>query len=83
MIITVNCNEKLCKQMYQEFLDHCKFVMSAVFGNCDLLPVYNTIQIEDYSKDDVLDLDQKFEDRRHLYPKELQDAYEMGKKLVS
>ena len=84
-IFTMNVDKKLCDQMYQGLFNRISSNMSHIFGSCEILPVYNTIQVSDYSKYDMncFDLNKKYEDRQELFPEELKQAYNLGKRLVS
>ena len=63
--------------------DNEKF-LNMLFGYCETLYSYNGYQFSDYSRYDVLD---GVEERRAKYrdeqfPIDLQNAYELGKRLV-
>ena len=84
-IFTMNVDKKACDQMYPALFDRINFNNKYIFGDSEILPVYNTLQVKDYSQYDmsVFNLEQKYKDSRELFPKELQQAYELGKRLVS
>ena len=84
-IFTMNVDKKACDQMYPAFFDRINFNNTYIFGHSEILPVYNTLQVKDYSKYDMsyFDIDQKYKDSRELFPRELEQAFELGKRLVS
>ena len=81
----MNVNKKACDQMYPALFDRINFNNKYIFGDSEILPVYNTLQVKDYSQYDMsaFNLEQKYKDSRELFPKELQQAYELGQRLVS
>ena len=59
--------------------------MQLMFGSCEVLNAHNTWQFyPDYSKYDTsaVDLDEKQWFRKNQWPKDLQAAYELGKRMV-
>ena len=86
IIYTMNCPEEwVDKYDYPTILgssvDNCK----AVFGYSEVLYSYDTYQFIDYSKYDVDLFDEKHkrEVRDTQFPKDLKNAYELGKKLIN
>ena len=58
--------------------------MEMMFGSCEVLNSFNTWQFPDYSKYDssAIDIAEKEWYRDNQFPKDLQGAYELGKRLV-
>ena len=58
--------------------------MQMMFGSCEVLNVHNTWQFPDYSKYDssAIDIAEKEWYRDNQFPKDLQAAYELGKRLI-
>ena len=58
--------------------------MQMMFGSCEVLNVHNTWQFPDYSKYDssAIDIAEKEWYRDYQFPKDLQAAYELGKRLI-
>lgn len=84
-IFTMNADKKWCDKMYQPLFNQINFNNQYIFGHSEILPVYNTLQVKDYSKYDMsaFNIEQKYKDSRELWPKELQQAFELGKRLVT
>lgn len=70
---------------YHEILEPVRVQMEAFFGYCEQLEARNTWQFyPDYSKFDAsaVDMEQKQWFRDNQWPKDLQNAYDLGKRLV-
>ena len=70
---------------YHEILEPVRAQMEAFFGSCEQLEARNTWQFyPDYSKFDAsaVDLEEKQWYRDNQWPKDLQAAYELGKRMV-
>ncbi|KAK8841385.1 hypothetical protein M9Y10_027001 [Tritrichomonas musculus] len=85
IILTMNATEKQSEQFYTPFLASLKNEMTAIFGDCEILSAYDTLQVEDYSKYELSFFDAEHKKKVHQedFPKELQQAYELGKRLIS
>ncbi|MBQ3733977.1 MAG: flavodoxin family protein [Bacteroidales bacterium] len=86
IIYTMNCpNEEIYNQFHYDTLlsQDCHF-MERMFGYCEQLNAQNTWQFPDYSKFDanLIDLADREYTRQHQWPKDLQNAYDLGKRLV-
>ena len=59
--------------------------LRAVFGYCETLYAFDTFQYTDYTKYDcdLFDADHKAKVRDEQFPKDLEKAYEMGKRLAT
>jgi len=55
-----------------------------IYGYCETVNAYDTYQFSDYSKYDcdVFDESHKAQVRDTQFPKDLENAYNLGKKLV-
>lgn len=84
-IFTMNVNEEMCQKLYSSLFSRVNTTMSTIFGSCEILNAYNTTQVSDYSQYDMsfFNINQKFIDQRELFPQELKQAFELGKRLVS
>ena len=85
IIYTMNCPEELAGKMhYPEFLSPNEQAMNIVLGYCETLCAYNTYQFTDYSRYAAGMFDEKVkrEHRENEFPKDLQKAYELGKRLA-
>ena len=70
---------------YHEILEPVRAQMEAFFGSCEQLEARNTWQFyPDYSKFDAsaVDLEEKQWYRDNQWPRDLQAAYELGKRMV-
>ena len=65
------------------FRENSRF-MEQLFGSCETLYAYNTYQFADYSRYDVMEGIEpiKAKWREEQFPKDLQKAYELGKRLA-
>ena len=55
------------------------------FGSCELLKVYDTMEVDDYSKFLMKSYDKQHKEKvkREQFPLELQKAFELGKRITS
>ena len=81
LIYTMNVADM---SLYNDRIMSSKSMMERVFRHCDLLVSTNTKQFNDYSKyeADYFDVDAKLKKHEEIFPKELEDAFDFGKKLV-
>ena len=85
MIYTMNCPENMAEQVnYPTLLSPNEQALKMLFGYCETLCAYNTYQFNDYSSYDVAMFKEKDKarQRKEQFPKDLQNAYELGKRLV-
>lgn len=85
IIYTMNVTPDLYDKMnYKAILAPNQLYMEVMFGSCEVLNIHNTWQFPDYSKYDTnaIDLNLKQWYRDNQWPKDLQAAYELGKRLV-
>ena len=85
MILTMNCPEEYMKVIgYPPILDENAKVMEDIFGYSETLYVCNTYQFNDYSRYDfnLFSEEDKRKYRDEHYGIDLQNAYELGKRLV-
>ncbi len=84
-IYTMNCpNEEFYHMMnYQHLMDNSAQQLG-VFGPTEILRSYDTYQFNNYSRYDAatFDPEHKTEVRDTQFPKDLEQAYELGKRLV-
>lgn len=82
-IIPMNATKEQSK-IFSSIFDFIKLQMTSVFGHCEIMPVYNTLQVEDYSKYEMslFDPENKMREHREIFPKKLDEAFELGKRLV-
>lgn len=85
VIFTMNCPEDLSHQInYDVILDENVKCLNHVLGYAQGLYAYDTYQFADYSKYncDLFDESHKAKVRDEQFPKDLQKAFDLGKKLV-
>ena len=85
VIFTMNCPEDLSHQInYDVILDENVKCLNHVLGYAQGLYAYDTYQFADYSKYncDLFDETHKAKVRDEQFPKDLQKAFDLGKKLV-
>ena len=86
LIYTMNVTPEAYEQMnYGTLHAPDQQYMQMMFGSCEVLNVHNTWQFPDYSKYDTsaVDVNLKQWYRDNQWPKDLQAAYELGKRLMS
>lgn len=85
VIFTMNCPEDLAHQInYDVILDENVKCLNHVLGYAQGLYAYDTYQFADYSEYncDLFDETHKAKVRDEQFPKDLQKAFDLGKKLV-
>lgn len=85
VIYDMNCPDFFMDQVhYKILLGDVQHELERLFGYCELLYVNNTYQFTDYSRYDINMFPEEMK-RKQLeenFPKDLQNAYELGKRLV-
>lgn len=85
MIYTMGCTEDTMKEChYPEILGENSKFLEMLFGYTETVCSYNTYQFDDYSKYDVAEYvkSSRSRQRDEQFPKDLQIAYKLGKRLV-
>ncbi|MBP3848159.1 MAG: flavodoxin family protein [Pyramidobacter sp.] len=85
MIYTMNCTEEMMDQVnYPVLLSPNAGALEMLFGYSETLYSCDTMQFTDYSRYDVtlFDGDHKAQHREEQFPKDLQNAFDLGKRLV-
>ena len=85
VIFTMNCPEELSHQInYDIILDENVKCLNHILGYAESLYSYDTYQFADYSKYncDLFDEKEKAKVRDTQFPKDLQKAFDLGKRLV-
>lgn len=84
-IYTMNAPKEISYQIgYHDLHDHFEMGLSMVFTKPDHLYVYDTYQFKDYSKyvSDAFDEAEKRKVLQTQFPKDLENAFEIGKKVA-
>ena len=85
IVYTMNCPEWLMEQIhYPTILGANEKAMDRLFGYCETLNSCDTFQYTDYAKYDcnLFDADKKAIQRDTQFPIDLENAFELGKRLV-
>ena len=85
IIYTMNCPENMAKDYkYPTILEPDEMYINHLFGYCEVLNSYDTYQFSDYSKYDIdlFDEKDKAKQRDEQFPKDLEKAFDLGKRLV-
>jgi multimeric flavodoxin WrbA len=82
---TMNVNETVMKRWLFSRLEETQTMFSNILGPSESLYVTDTLQWDDYSKyvSDGLDEAEKNESRLHRFPKDLEAAYEIGRRIAN
>jgi multimeric flavodoxin WrbA len=84
-IFPMNCPEDFMAEVdYPTILAHNESNTARLLGYCETLYVCDTYQYQDYSKMDcnLFSEEEKARQRAHQFPIDLENAYELGKRLV-
>lgn len=83
-ILPMNASYEYAKTGYAPLFKQLEFQMKGIFGSCEIMPVYNTLQVEDYSQYEMslFNPEDKKREHREVFPKKLEEAFELGKRLV-
>lgn len=85
IIYTMNCPESLAGEVgYHKLMEPNRAEVERLYGHCEDLWCYDTYQVRDYSRYDInmFDEEAKRKQLEERFPKDLQAAYDMGKRLV-
>ena len=83
-VYTMNMGEEFAKSMgLTEHLKNTKFFMEMVFGPCEMQICYDTLQYDDYAAHGNVLFDGVAKKRRReeVFPKDLGQAFELGKRM--
>ena len=83
-IYTMNIPEEL-KELYGQHFLFNEMLLNRIFGGTESLYCFDTYQFEDYSKVAVnlFDPEQKAQRRKDVFPKDCEEAFKMGARLVA
>lgn len=84
-IYTMNASEDISYQIgYHDLHDHFERALDMVFKKPKHLYVYETYQFRDYSRyvSDAFDENERREIRKNRFPKDLENAFELGRKIA-
>lgn len=84
-IYTMNASEEVSRQIgYHDLHDHFEMALNMVFTKPEHLYVYETYQFKDYSRyvSDAFDETERRHIRKTRFPKDLESAFELGKRVA-
>jgi multimeric flavodoxin WrbA len=84
-IYTMNVSEDRIRDFGGQHIDINRFALGMVFGACESLLSFETLQFEDYSKivSDLFDVEERAKRRQEVFPQDCRTAFEMGARLAS
>jgi len=86
LVYTMGAPEVAMSELGQDAtITRAKSIMEGLFGSCEVLLSCDTKQFDDYSKyeADFFDVPAKLKRHEEVFPKELEEAYRLGIRLVS
>lgn len=86
VIYDMNCPDFLMEQVnYRTLLGDVQHELARLFGSCEILYVNNTYQFSDYNRYDINMFPEKMKrkQRDEHFPVDIQNAYELGKRLAA
>lgn len=83
MIYTMGSTEE-AGAAYEHFIEENKKFLQMLFGDSEVLCTYDTYMMNDYSRYDMMEgvEERRAKQRDKQFPKDLEAAYELGKRLV-
>lgn len=83
MIVTMNATKDFYEKLYKEEFDEYAKEFNMLNDEVVLYPCHNTLQVADYSKFDMRSFDENTKKISHeeIFPKDLENAYMLGKRL--
>jgi multimeric flavodoxin WrbA len=85
LIVTSGAPEQVVKQAYAPLLNQVTGIVGGVFGKSEWIGSHDTVQVDDYSKYDIRIHvpEEKIRHRNEQFPKDLEAAYDLGKRIAS
>ena len=83
IFLTMNATKEFYEQLYKEQFEGYANEFNQLNGEVSLYPCYNTLQVADYSKFNMSSFDEASKRAVHKeqFPRDLQNAYEIGERL--
>jgi multimeric flavodoxin WrbA len=84
-IYTMNCPETQIKDFGGQHIDINQFALGMIFGSCESLLSFETLQFNDYSTvvSDLFNVEEREKRHREVFPQDCSKAFELGVRLVS
>jgi multimeric flavodoxin WrbA len=85
LIVTTGAPAQMVQQAYTPLLSQLTGLVGGVFGSSEWVGSHDTLQVDDYSKYDIQICipEEKIKHRKEQFPRDLQAAFELGKRLAS
>lgn len=83
VIYTMNVNESLASEIYTDLFQRIESFIEIAFSRPERICAFDTYQFADYDKYvcEVFDKNHKLKQREEQFPKDLQKAFEAGKRM--
>ena len=83
MFVSMNATKEFYDKLYKEKFEEYGNELEILNGKVTLYPCYNTLQVADYSKFNMGSFDENLKKVAHeeQFPKDLENAYEIGQRL--
>lgn len=85
IILTMNANQAFCNLAYRKKAKDLARSFHSLNGTVEVLPVFDTLQVADYSRYDMssFNAEHKKERREKQFPEDLKKAFELGAELCT
>lgn len=83
MFVSMNATKEFYDKLYKEKFEEYAKELEMLNGEVNLYPCYNTLQVADYSKFNMGSFDEGIKKAAHEenFPKDLKNAYDIGKMI--
>lgn len=83
MFVSMNATKEFYDKLYKEKFEEYAKELEMLNGEVNLYPCYNTLQVADYSKFNMGSFDESMKKTAHEenFPKDLKNAYDIGKMI--
>lgn len=83
-IYTMNVSEEMVEKLYGRHIATNERLLKLIFGASESLCSHDTFQFKDYSKvvSSIFDPEKKAQRRKDVFPKDCEDAFDMGVRLT-
>lgn len=83
MFVSMNATKEFYDKLYKDKFEEYAKELEMLNGEVNLYPCYNTLQVADYSKFNMNSFDESIKKTAHEenFPKDLKNAYDIGKMI--
>ena len=84
LFVSMNASKEFYERLYKDAFEGCARELQMLNGEVCLYPCHDTLQVADYSKYNMagFDAERKRLSREKNFPKDLENAYQIGQRLV-